>query len=1249
MLKSTLRDPGTELARILSEMTVDGSEMDPIDKAVRLARRVQQRGSALQQPQEKHQQRELERMLANPEDKATLIQMTDQAFRSKPAARAADQLIHILDVQGVPRFFSLFERAMLKGFQSFAGYLPGIAVPPVKQRMRAETANVILPAEAKHLIKHLQRRREDGVRMNVNYLGEALLGEEQAQRRVDAYLAALQLEQIECISVKISTIYSQISSLARERSLRILCERLELLYRAAAKAKFKRADGSLQSKFVYLDMEAYGDLSITVDAFMATLDRAGLEQVSAGIALQAYLPDSYLAQQQINAWARRRVANGGAPVGIRIVKGANREMERVDASLAGWPMATYQVKAETDANFKRMLHQGLEADNIAAVRLGVASHNLFDVCYALVLGHERGLLDHIQFEMLEGMANHQCRALCELTDNLLLYAPATKQEDFVNAIGYLIRRLDENTGPENFLRHAFKLEVDSDEWQRLEQGFRDSFALIGNLQSTPRRTQDRNRPVADQPRGPMTLAEFNNEPDTDFALPANLRWVQQLVEQWKPRCNDSAIDIPLVIAGEEIRSGHELLDCRDPSRPNVVVARYRQADGADLKRAIDCAVRDPKGWRDMPENERDEILARVAHELRRARGELIGAALADTGKLISESDPEVSEAIDFAELYPASARALRALPGVDASPKGVVAVVPPWNFPIAIPCGGVCAALAAGNSVLLKPASHSVLVGYQLARCFWRAGVPKEVVQFVPCTGATGGAELVASPEVDLVILTGGTDTALRMLDVRPDLQLLAETGGKNATIVTAMSDREQAIKHVLHSAFSHGGQKCSATSLLVLEAELYDDPAFKQMLCDAVRSIRVGSAWDLNTRLGPLIQPPAGDLDRAFKELEVGESWALMPRQQDDNPALYSPGIKWGVSPGSYTHRTEFFGPLLAVMRAENLEQAMDMVNQTGYGLTSGLESLDDREQARWQDGIRAGNLYINRVTTGAVVLRQPFGGMGKSAFGPGIKAGGPNYVAQLMNFVDRAHAPSADGEPLANADLEMLRQRLLALRELPSDAQRVQSQSAKQPGSRHSGYEDIGADSAELERLCRAMASYAANYNTEFGKSHDHFQLVGQDNLRRYLPIPKLCIRVDVADSLFEIFARVCAARTVGCHIRISTPPDSALPAVRLLGQLTEPWANAIDYVEESDQRLADVVRKRQTDRLRYASRERVPTIVRRAIGDSGIYIADAPVLVEGRIELLWYVREQSISYDYHRYGNLAGRADEPRRAVL
>ncbi len=1211
------------------EPAADSPYDEDIQQALFLARHLQTQASQLQTPAERRQQAELDRMMQSPADKTTLMQLTDQAFRSRLPHRAADQLIHILDVQGVPRFFSTLDRTLLKGFQSFGAYLPGVAMPFVKEKMQQETANVILPAEPELLKDYLRKRRESGVRMNVNFLGEALLGEKEAERRLKLYLQALATPEIEVVSVKISTIYSQVSPLAREHTVEVLCDRMELLYRAAAKNRYERLDGTEVKKLVYLDMEEYRDLQITAEVFMRTLDRPGLEQVRAGIALQAYIPDSFRMQQRITEWARKRVEGGGTPVVIRLVKGANMEMERVEASVRGWPQAPYQEKVQTDANYKRMLRYGMQPENLAAVGLGIASHNLFTMAYGLVLAVRAGALERVQFEMLEGMANHQRRALFELTQNMLLYAPACSQAEFINAIGYLVRRLDENTGDENFLRHAFSLTVDSPEWKELEQTFLKSFDLMESVAAEPRRQQDRIKGTAlgEQKSGD---APFQNEPDTDWSLVANGQWAQKIIERWQSHCGEQALDVPLVVAGEERFDRPTARDSIDPSRPENVVARFTLATETDVSRAVEYAKVDGADWREMAVGARREVLAQVADLLAIARGELMGAMLAEGGKLLSESDPEVSEAIDFCRFYGRSAEYFHHVPGLEAEGRGVVVVVSPWNFPLAIPCGGVAAALAAGNSVILKPASDTVLIAYLLCQCFWKAGVPKSALQFMPCSGATVGQQLVTHDDVDTVILTGGTETALTMLAAKPTMNLLAETGGKNATIVTALADRDLAIKNVLHSAFGHSGQKCSATSLLILEEEVYHDEGFRTALCDAVESLHVGSAWDLPSKVGPLIRPPSGELEQGLKELEQGESWAVMPRLHvDGNPHLVSPGVKWAVQPGSMTHCTEFFGPLLGVMCARDLHEAIDLVNATGYGLTSGLESLDDREIELWQEGIRAGNLYINRPTTGAIVLRQPFGGMGKSAVGPGIKAGGPNYVAPLMRFEETADTPDPVNRGRDTSDLGDT--------SLDDFCELLQASAGS-----------LGSDE-ELRQIIDAVQSYEHWMAEEFDHAHDHFLLVGEDNFRRYLPIGEMHVRVHPKDSLFELSARVVAARTAGCRTIVSSLPDHDSRLIELLETITQDWAGAIEFVELADDDLAQQVREGHVQRIRYACAERVSPLVRTASAVDGQYIADAPVNSHGRVELLWYFQEQSLSHVYHRYGNLGLRSAEQRAAVL
>jgi RHH-type proline utilization regulon transcriptional repressor/proline dehydrogenase/delta 1-pyrroline-5-carboxylate dehydrogenase len=387
------------------------------------------------------------------------------------------------------------------------------------------------------------------------------------------------------------------------------------------------------------------------------------------------------------------------------------------------------------------------------------------------------------------------------------------------------------------------------------------------------------------------------------------------------------------------------------------------------------------------------VLQHAGAGLARARGRLLATMAVDSGKTVHEGDTEVSEAVDFARYY--AGRMPEA--GSGFAPYGTVAVVSPWNFPLSIPAGGVLAGLAAGNTVILKPAPESVAVAGELVRTLWAAGVPESALHFVPCLDGAASQRLITSEGVDAVILTGSWDTAQMFLGWRPGLDLHAETSGKNAIVVTATADPDQAIFDIVHSAFGHAGQKCSAASLAILEAAVYDDGRFLRRLADAVRSLRVGPADRPGVAVGPLIRPPEGPLATAVDSLEPGESWLVRPERRDEAGYLWSPGVKIGVAPGSFFHLTECFGPVLGVMRAVDLDQALEWQNQPAFGLTAGIQALDPLESEHWRGRVQAGNLYVNRGITGAIVGRQPFGGWKRSVVGAGAKAGGPNYVASL------------------------------------------------------------------------------------------------------------------------------------------------------------------------------------------------------------------------------------------------------------
>jgi len=1091
-------------------------------------------------------------MVADPAGKTFTLALTDEVLRIRRPRRAARRLHDLVVDYGVPAFPGPLDRAALWVGARLAPVVPGLVMPMVAARLRREGGGVVIPAEDRLLSAHIARRRAQGIRLNINVLGEAILGDDEARHRVAAVLAQLRRPDVDYISVKISSVYSQVSVMAFDHTVAEVAVRLRPLYAEAA--------ACVPAKFVNLDMEEYRDLHLTIAVFRRVLDDPAFHRLDAGIVLQAYLPDSVAALEELGDWSAARRAAGGGDIKVRIVKGANLAMERVDAELHGWEQAPFLTKAEVDANYKRMVERGMAL----GVRLGVASHNLFDVAWALVQRDARGVADRVELEMLEGMAEGQALVVAERAGGVLLYAPVAARDDVESSIAYLARRLDENTGPENYLRRVFSLRADSPDFR----GERDRFLTAVAARHQPvvaaQRRQDRGQPVA-----PFDAeGTWGNEADTDFSLAANRAWLEGVLAAPIDE------DVPAVVAGEEHR-GPAWASGIDPSSPDETLYRFTLADVDLVESAVSTARRAGPRWAAISAQERRGILAGVATAMARGRGEAIAAMVRDAGKTVPEADPEVSEAIDFTLLYADSTRLC--LSGVDVEPLGTVVVAPPWNFPYSIPAGGVMAALAAGNAVILKPAPETVLTAWVLACHCWAGGVPRDVLQFLPCPDNEVGQRLVTHPDVDAVVLTGSWETAALFRGWKPSMRLHAETSGKNAIIVTEAADIDAAVRDIVRSAFGSAGQKCSAASLAIVEAGVLDDDAFLRRLADATRSLRVGPAGDLATGVGPLIRPPSGPLDRALSTLDPGESWLVKPAMVDGNPHLWSPGVKIGVRPGSWFHLTECFGPVLGVMRAADLDEALALQNATDFGLTGGLHSLDRREIDRWVGGVRVGNAYVNRHITGAIAGRQPFGGWKRSSIGAGAKTGGPHQVLSLQRITD-AVAPDAT-------------------------------------------------------TVAQASRSYAEWRDTEFAASTDPAGLAAEANVWRYRAVDgPVLIRAGADVSDIAVSLALTAARAAGVAAAVSShaPRPAIAESLRVESLIVE---------DESE--LAGRLRRATCTRIRCLGA--IADETRRAAWAVGIEIDDVPVVANGRVELLRWHLEQTVTVTLHRYGNVI-RRDAP-----
>ncbi|EAJ7575490.1 bifunctional proline dehydrogenase/L-glutamate gamma-semialdehyde dehydrogenase [Campylobacter upsaliensis] len=1164
-----------------------------IQKSIALAEELQSKIEQNLSASERQFHAKMQKLLNNPKNKVMLIELLDRSFRCKDKKASFELIEHTLNKFGIADFFSAFEKFLLFSFLNFGKLSPNLSVPFFISHLRNDTKAMVLDADENFLAPHITKRKnEQNITLNVNLIGEEVLGEAESQYRMQKYEEALKSSYITYISIKITTIFSQINIIDFDYSKEEVVKRLDKLYALALEEQKKQG----VSKFINLDMEEFRDLELTVAAFMESVSKF---DIKAGIVLQAYIPDSYEYLKKLLAFSKERVLKGMQPIKIRFVKGANMESEETIASQRGWELPTFERKIDTDSNYNKMLDLVLEDENYKYINVGIASHNIFEIAYAYTRIKEAGASESFTFEMLEGMSL-QCSYELSKMHDLILYAPVCDEAHFNNAIAYLVRRLDENTSEDNFMRYFFNLKVGSKEWEEQKSLFLNALEGIKTLDNTTHRKQDRTK-IQDTPSSYITKT-FTNESDTDFILSQNRLWAQNIKAKYE---NLSDYDV-YPVAGELDFTQADLntLEVKDKIAHRTIGTAYLAGEN-ELKAALEVAKN--SNFTQKSSDEIYGILAKVAKLMRERRGDLIGLAALETGKTFLEIDPEVSEAIDFVEFYPHSLETLKKQnPNTTFKPKGIGVTIAPWNFPVGISVGTIAAPLAAGNVVLYKPSSLSMLTGYKLCECFWDAGIPKDALIFLPAKGSDISKYILSDEAVKFSILTGGEDTAYAMLEANPTLLLSAETGGKNATIVSKFADRDSAVKNIIHSAFSNSGQKCSATSLLVLEDEVYKDEEFKKALVDAAASLAVGSPFAFKNKLGALCDKPSEKLTKAINELEAGEEWALKPTFINDNAHLMTPGIKYGVKKGAFTHMNELFAPLLSVIRAKDLQEAIELVNATGYGLTAGFESLDEREWEYFHTHIEAGNIYINKPTTGAIVLRQPFGGVKKSAIGFGRKVGIYNYITQFMDIEAKADTNLLDS-PLANA-LEKL-----------SKASDESTQ-------------------ATLANATLMAKSYAYHYKHEFSVARDYVNIRGEDNLFSYTRIKNLAFRVCEQDSLQDILGVIIGCHTLGLSPLVSH--DSAQSSIiKELKKICKAVDLGADFVEENEEQFIAKISK--FERIRYhAKADKNSPLYQATAKEAKIIIRDKPLL-NGRFELLFYHNEKALSVSYHRYGNLGIRA--------
>jgi RHH-type proline utilization regulon transcriptional repressor/proline dehydrogenase/delta 1-pyrroline-5-carboxylate dehydrogenase len=857
------------------------------------------------------------------------------------------------------------------------------------------------------VLKTLRKRRQQRIGFTVDLLGEAVVSENEATEYAARCLELLdhlasqtqdwtdplgqnsQLFPVVNLSVKISALYSQMNPADPADAIAHLAPKLRPILRRAREL----------GAFINFDMESYAHKNTTLELFKTLFSEPEFfDWPHAGIVIQAYLRDAANDLWDLIDWGRKR----GTPFTVRLVKGAYWDYEKIKSRQNGWNVPVFLEKPESDANFEAITRVLLENEDIVTAAFG--SHNVRSIAHAQALAEELGIdRSRFEFQLLYGMAGPIKRALVEMGFRVREYCPVG---ELLPGMSYLVRRLLENTSNEGFLRAKFSENVSE------ETLLRDPIDLVrqgANGADDMELVSEDRQAFNGAPRQAPPADTFENASLINFVYRENQEKMRAALDEVRQTLGRK---YPLTIGGEKVWTTKTIASI-NPSNPEQVVGYQSHAEIPEAELAIVAAKRAFNSWSRTPIEQRARLLERVAAIMDRRRFELSAIEVFEVGKAWAEADGDIREAIDFCLYYAHEMRRIgrprltQNVPGEESYhhywPRGVALVIAPWNFPLAILTGMVTAALVTGNTVIMKPAEQSAVIASMLMEMFEEAGIPPGVVNFLTGKGSVMGAHLVDHKDVDLIAFTGSREVGLRIWksagETRPGQRelkrVLCEMGGKNAIIIDSDADLDEAIVDTIYSAFGYQGQKCSACSRLIVLEENYR--RVMERLLSAAASLRVGNPEEPGITVGPVIDEAA--YKRILEYIEIGKSEARLAYQKADVPKngfFIPPTIFTNVQPDARIGCEEIFGPVLSVTKVRDLTEAIDVANSTEFALTAGFFSRSPANIERAKAEIIAGNVYINRSCTGAVVGRHPFGGFKMS--GGGTKAGGADY---LLNFV--------------------------------------------------------------------------------------------------------------------------------------------------------------------------------------------------------------------------------------------------------
>lgn len=1108
--------------------------------------------------------------------KAFFHAVSDQCFRSSSSSRSMDQYAYLLSLYDLPESLSGMERIKFSSINSLYKKMPSYAKKALYKYLITHARPFFLdPAILE------KKQKEPAPPFNVDCYCSPPLCKEDIQKHIEYYTYFAKNDKVNALTINIENLIIDSPSFCFKRQLKQLTKHI----RTILMVHLQTHTATCTQFFLEANLYIYD--ALLLEAFLTLLEDEALRPLELGIVLHSYYPDSFSSAKLVLEAAKAKHASGGAKTIVTLSKGKFLKKEAQLASSLGCAQPCFLKKELTDANFKKILKLLISNTSIHHTHVHVFTHNLLDIAYSLILKAKEEIDEGLFFEMVQNLSQPLAKALSHIGKQVIekkTYVPKSYEKQ---AIITLYRKISDQSNPYSFICTTRETDREGAQWKRQLKRFESSFALMHKVPEEPRFLSAKT---------PKAMDRFIHEPPLWATHPEHQGLIENALK--KPQYEEVKLtylkDVELTKQAKP-----------DPHHLSKTLYHVEFPELESFEKLLKVMRVDKEGFLKNVEALKEKI-AKAATLLKEQKQALIAHQVHDIAMPFHLASDQVRALIDYANLAISLLPSLLRHQDMHFAPIGNVVICPHPFMPLSTAAQAIFSALACGNSVIVTASIDTFYVLYTFIKTLWQAGFGDDQVMLLPA-GTEAMVKLAQIDSVDSMHYFGMREEGLKLARERKSRLFHGEFEGKNSTIITAMSDKSLAIKHAIHSAFCFSGKHPFSTSLLILEKEVFQDPRFKDHLKQTVQSLHVGPAYDPSCMITPLVQNPNSLEEKMLQDLE-SDLWLVKPKRLNEESNLYSPGVIWGIARGDFFHLNPLNIPILAVMEADNLDEAIYLANNTPFGLSQCLESLDSREHKQWLGNIKTGSRFINISSTHLMVKKNPISAIKHSSLGASVSRGGPNSLIPYL-YIQQVGIPKE---------------------KYPVD-QRVNNLTRL--------LEQISLSAEDLGIWYASISSYAFFYQ-QFKRERDLVKITGEDHTLLYRPMKKILFRIKKVDNPLD-FLRIFAAGLTA-HI----PMEVSWEKMPLFEDKQIDWQSLLPGYKLYEEEQTSFLKKLQQGSSQMVRMIGEPTNEEKQLAAiSGTQIESGTPFSNGRFELMLYFHEIVTSSTYHRFGNLGLREGEIR----